>query len=146
MKARHPKKTAVCVCVGLALLVCVCVTLPEAVRLVSRSGANPASLLQNDGALDMLLIDIADGDAAVHYHVSVFGVYVLAVDEQSAAYASGVRSGDRIVSLNGVSVDSSAQFASLYEEADQPAELMLARGEDGEMVTIVLEGGPDRNA
>lgn len=146
MKARHPKRTVVCLCVGLALLVSMCVILPEAMRLVSRRDSNPASLLQNDGALDMLLIDIADGDAAVHYHVSVFGVYVLAVDEQSAAYASGVRSGDRIISLNGVLVDSSAQFASLYEKADQPAELMLARGEDGEMVTIVLEGAPDRNA
>ena len=137
---------AVCMCVGLALLVGLCVALPEGLRFASQPNVNPASLLQNDSALDMLLIDITDGDAAVHYHVSAFGVYVLAVEEQSAAYAAGVRSGDRIVSLNGIAVDSSAQFAGLREELEQPAELVLSRGEDGELVTLTLEGGVDRNA
>lgn len=54
-----------------------------------------------DGALDMVLIDIEDQDAASHYHVNTLGVYVLAVDQGSEAYEAGVRSGDRIVSANG---------------------------------------------
>ena len=39
-----------------------------------------------DGALDMVLIDIEDQDAASHYHVNTLGVYVLAVDQGSEAY------------------------------------------------------------
>lgn len=54
-----------------------------------------------DGALDMVLIDIEDQDAASHYHVNTLGVYVLAVAQGSEAYEAGVRSGDRIVSANG---------------------------------------------
>lgn len=58
-----------------------------------------------DGALDMVLIDIEDQDAASHYHVNTLGVYVLAVDQGSEAYEAGVRSGDRIVSANGAAGD-----------------------------------------
>ena len=47
-----------------------------------------------DGALDMVLIDIEDQDAASHYHVNTLGVYVLAVAQGSEAYEAGVRSGD----------------------------------------------------
>lgn len=146
MGTTRRRTAAVCAGVGLALLALLCVALPEALRPASRQSAAPDSLLQSDDSLDMLLIDIADGDAAVHYHVGVLGVYVLAVDEHSAAYAAGVRSGDRIISLNGVSVDSSAQFAGLREEMERPMELVLSRGEDGELLTITLAGDADRNA
>ncbi|MDO4350418.1 MAG: PDZ domain-containing protein [Eubacteriales bacterium] len=142
MGTTRKKTAAVCAGIGLALLALMCVAL----RPASPPSAAPASLLQSDDSLDMLLIDIADGDAAAHYHVGVLGVYVLAVDEHSAAYAAGVRSGDRIISLNGVSVDSSAQFAGLREEMEQPMELVLSRGEDGELLTITLAGDVDRNA
>ena len=73
-----------------------------------------------EGALDMVLIDIEDQDAATHYHVNALGVYVLAVDQASEAYAAGVRSGDRIVSANGVPVTSTGEFGLLRAE--------LARG------------------
>ena len=46
-----------------------------------------------EGALDMVLIDIEDQDAASHYHVNTLGVYVLAVDQASEAYAAGVQVG-----------------------------------------------------
>ena len=66
-----------------------------------------------DGALDMVLIDIEDQDAASHYHVNTLGVYVLAVDQGSEAYEAGVRSGDRIVSANGQPVTSTGEFGLL---------------------------------
>ena len=45
--------------------------------------AKPPEL--GEGALDMVLIDIEDPDAASHYHVNTLGVYVLAVDQLSQA-------------------------------------------------------------
>lgn len=61
----------------------------------------------------MVLINIADESAAASYHVDEFGVYVLAVDENSQAYRAGVRSGDRIVSLNGTPIHSTGDLEAV---------------------------------
>ena len=61
----------------------------------------------------MLLIDIAEQDAATFYHVDTLGVYVLTVDEKSMAYHAGVRPGDRLVSINGIAVQSASEWSDL---------------------------------
>ena len=58
----------------------------------------------------MVLINIADQKVAASYHVDELGVYVLAVDENSQAYRAGVRSGDRIVSVNGAAIHSTGDL------------------------------------
>ena len=68
----------------------------------------------------MVLLDIADQEAAAFYHVEQFGVYVLAVDEDSPAYRAGVRSGDRIETANGMQVFSTDEFVRMQEAASSP--------------------------
>ena len=96
-----------------------------------------------EGALDMVLIDIEDQDAATHYHVNALGVYVLAVDQASEAYAAGVRSGDRIVSANGVPVTSTGEFGLLRAELEPAAslEMVLERSQGEESLTVTLVEG-----
>ena len=93
-----------------------------------------------EGALDMVLIDIEDQDAAAHYHVNALGVYVLAVDQESQAYAAGVRSGDRIVSANGIPVSSTGEFGMLRAGLDASGELemVLERSQEEESFTVTL--------
>lgn len=93
-------------------------------------------------AMNMVLIDIADQEALSRYHVTTAGVYVLAVDEAGDAYAAGVRSGDRIVSANGVEVDSSGEFSELSAALEPSAvmELVLERGVEAERFTVRLTG------
>ena len=97
-----------------------------------------------EGALDMVLIDIEDPDAASRYHVNTLGVYVLAVDQRSQAYAAGVRSGDRIVSANGVPVTSSGEFGLLRAELEPSAalEMVLERSQGEESLTVTLVENP----
>ena len=101
-----------------------------------------------EGALDMVLIDIEDQDAASHYHVNTLGVYVLAVDQSSQAYAAGVRSGERIVSANGVPVTSSGEFGQLRAELEPSAvlEMVLERSEGEENLTVTLVEGAQPQA
>lgn len=93
-----------------------------------------------NGMLDMVLIDIEDQDAATHYHVDALGVYVLAVDQKSQAYAAGVRSGDRIVSANGIPVSSSGEFGMLRAglEPSGKLEMVLERSQGEESLTVTL--------
>lgn len=101
------------------------------------SGAVSAS----DGSMpDLVLIDISDQEAAASYHVETLGVYVLAVDQTSQAYAAGVRSGDRIVSANGVPVSTSNEFGTLRAQLEPSGELemVLERGHGAESLTVTL--------
>jgi len=93
-----------------------------------------------DDTLGMVLIDIPDQDAAAFYHVVRLGVYVLAVDEDSQAYALGVRSGDRLSSVNGVDVATTGDFTRLQEAAGAGAPLKVTfdRGNEERMVVALF--------
>lgn len=98
----------------------------------------------NDSAvgdgLGMVLIDIPDEEAAAFYHVSQFGVYVLSVDENSHAYEHGIRSGDRMVSVNGVSIISTTDFSSVQDEINvgQMMEITFHRAAENNTLTTVF--------
>ncbi len=95
----------------------------------------------SDETLGMVLIDIADDEAAAYYHVEEMGVYVLAVQESSPAEEAGVRSGDRIVSLNGVEVRQSSELFALQSTLSGPnlMELVLERDPAGGRISVTLE-------
>lgn len=105
----------------------------------SRTSFEPFSL--TDDTSDMVLIDIADQEAASYYHVMELGVYVLAADEGGKAYAMGVRSGDRIVSANGVLISSSDELSELESQLayDEELVLVVSRGPEGETLTITMD-------
>lgn len=66
-------------------------------------------------ALQMVLIDIGDEQAAASYHVKRLGVYVLAAGEGGQAYAAGVRAGDRLVMVDGKDIATTQEFAQLQQ-------------------------------
>ena len=66
-------------------------------------------------AFGMLLIDIADEEAAESYHVDSLGVYVLAVLQEGQAEQAGVNSGDRLTHVNNTPLDSTLQFLEMQE-------------------------------
>lgn len=98
------------------------------------------SLTLTEDVSDMVLIDITDEEAATYYHVTELGVYVLAVEENSQAYKMGIRSGDRIVSANGVFISSSDELNELESrlEYDEELVLVIARGLENELMTIQM--------
>lgn len=97
-----------------------------------------ATRLGSDATMGMVLIDITDEDAATYYHVTTLGVYVLAVDESSAAYRAGIRSGDRIVSLNGVEVSQSAELESLRDALEPGAAMELRLEREGAQAHVIV--------
>jgi len=80
-----------------------------------------------DDGLD--LIDISDTATAWSYRVSTLGVYILSVDEESNAGESGIKSGDRIVSVNGTEIKSSDEYLAIINNLaiGDTIELKLSR-------------------
>ena len=90
--------------------------------------------------LGMVLIDILDDKTAAFYHVNHFGVYVLAVDENSAACQKGIRSGDRIESINDRTIASTTVFSQMLDEIE-PSEMLnvhFRRGEEEQPVDVLF--------
>ena len=115
-----------------AMLAAVAIALGLWLLWESRADITGQTVL-GDGALDMVLIDIEDQDAASHYHVNTLG---------SEAYEAGVRSGDRIVSANGQPVTSTGEFGLLRAQLEPSAalEMVLERGQGEESLTVTLMG------
>ena len=136
-------KKTVAAAIGLLLLTFLLLRLPAYLTPVPTatffedSSSFGASSLLGD-SLGFLLIDIQSEATANHYHVMEFGVYVLAVEEGSAAYKAGLRSGDQILAIGDRAVFNSAdvnEFQSSYS-ADDPIELAIQRG--GTQYTFTL--------
>ncbi len=79
------------------------------------------------------------------FGLAVFsGAAVTNVARESPAYAAGVRPGDTIVEINGVPVDTADDLQRWIGGAQigQPAELMVYRGTQPSMKSLVLSGVP----
>ena len=133
---RHERRGLTRMAVGLCLVMLAAVMGTLAWRLMPRD--DYAAPLGSDATMGMVLIDITDEDAASYYHVTNLGVYVLAVDESSAAYLAGVRSGDRIVSLNGVQVSQSAEFEALRDALEPGAAMELSLEREGAQAHVIV--------
>lgn len=98
-----------------------------------------AALIKED-YLGMTLLDILTEGAAKDYHVTQLGVYVLEARENAAAYKAGVRSGDRLVSINGMKITASADFQEEQESTTegQPLVLTVERMPAEKLVTISI--------
>ncbi len=75
------------------------------------------------------LVDIDSQYYAMYYGVPEYGVYVQSVASSGDAAAAGIRSGDRIISINGTEISSSADIASLLKNLSvgDSAEIELER-------------------
>jgi len=76
-------------------------------------------------AFGMLLIDVLDEEAADSYHVDSFGVYVLAVQEDGQAEKAGITSGDRLIRVNEVPLQSTAQLMDMQESFQSAQKITL---------------------
>ena len=73
-------------------------------------------------------IDIVSQYYALYYSVPEYGVYIQSVSAGSDAANAGIRSGDRIVSVDGVEISSSAELEKLVKSHSV-----------GETVTVTLK-------
>lgn len=97
------------------------------------------------GAFGMLLLDVSDAQTAQSYHVDEYGVYVLAVEENSRADRAGITSGDRLVQVNKEMLESTAYFEQM-QGAFAPKEqvvLGFSRGTDAKMYQVTLAWNAD---
>lgn len=94
---------------------------------------------EQDDSLGILLIDIQTQETAARFHVSALGVYVLVIDENSAASRAGLCSGDRIVSLNGYPISSTSDFSDFASQRGEAISLVVRRETEPQtFVAIVL--------
>ena len=109
-----------------------------AAAIAALPGNEPDSV--PDASLGMMLIDIADEKAAASYHVDMLGVYVLMVEEEGPAFRAGVRSGDRLVSVDGKPVRNTIDFMNLQQGFvhQQKINFDFRRGQGAEPLAAVL--------
>lgn len=86
----------------------------------------------------MLLLNLSDEEAIDSFHVSEPGVFVLILDESADAYRAGLRSGDRIVSCNGIAVKDAGELDQLYE-AEGTYSLEVYRTSDETQFFVMLD-------
>ena len=130
-RVRDRTKLAVWLCAGM-LIVCLL-----ALGYVLRDSVLP----QPEGAaFGILLIDIADEETADSYHVQDCGVYVLAVQEGSAAEKAGIAPGDLLLSVNDASVRNTGAFIELQKrfETDELVQMQFRRRHSGEGYAVAL--------
>jgi len=63
-------------------------------------------------------------------------VYVLAVTDQSAAFAAGVQPGDFILRADGMDVSSAMQLDAFFDGKREALELLVRRSEGERLLTI----------
>ena len=92
-------------------------------------------------AFGMVLIDIADKETAESYHVENFGVYVLAVQDESPAFQAGVYSGDRLLSVKQLPVTATNEFVAMQDrfESGEKVRLDFQRAAELPSYAVTLE-------
>lgn len=92
-------------------------------------------------ALGLTMIDINSASKAWQYGVSTLGIYIYEVDKGSSAETAGLRSGDRVLSVNGESVESTADMERLMADlaVGDSFEIEVARRAGNVTVTLVCE-------
>lgn len=90
--------------------------------------------------LGLSLLDVSDPQTALMYGVHSTGVYVLKINEGSAAERAGIQVGDRIISADGTAITTSSELKQILDShsvGDQ-LELTIIRGNRQGTVQITL--------
>lgn len=80
--------------------------------------------------LGVTMIEIKDKISAAQYNVSEFGVYIAQVNANSDAYYGGLKSGDRVISINGKEINTSAEVKEIVSNSkvDDVLSFVVKRG------------------
>ncbi len=91
--------------------------------------------------LGVSLTDVTTQQQAYQYNVSELGVYVSSVDTDSNASKGGIKSGDRIVSIDGEEVSSSSEVSTIIKShtAGDKITIIVSRNSSQRTLTITLE-------
>ncbi len=102
--------------------------------------------LQTDGyvkgraSLGVTLVDISSAEAAMQYRVNATGVYISEVSAGGAAASAGLKSGDRIVSVDGKEVSSASDVKQIIRShsVGDKVSIVVARDNANETLTATL--------
>lgn len=99
-----------------------------------------AGYVQNRAQLGVSLVNIADNSSAIRYGLSIPGVYIAEVSPSSGADKAGLQSMDRIISINGKEVTTSADIKKIIDESNvgDVVTLQIARNEKIKEVNVTL--------
>lgn len=92
-------------------------------------------------SLGITTLDINDAITAMLYGVNSTGVYIAQVESGSNAEKAGLRSGDRIMSMNGTTIESGSQITAILDGCSIGDEvtILISRGGRQGQATLVLE-------
>ncbi len=92
-------------------------------------------------SLGITTLDINDAITAMLYGLNSTGVYIAQVESGSNAEKAGLRSGDRILSLNGSTIESSSQITAILDGCSigDQVTILISRGGRQGQATLVLE-------
>ncbi len=94
--------------------------------------------VQNRPYLGLTMIDINDRSTATSYRVSEYGVYVLKAASSSNAAKAGVKSGDRIISVNGTEVSSTSDVNTIINAMSVGDEVTLQLSRSGSKISVTF--------
>ncbi len=91
--------------------------------------------------LGVTVISVSDFQTAMQYGLSSLGVYIQSVNSGSGAEAAGLKAGDRIVSVNGVLVESTSDVTGVLDECaiGDTVEVQIAR--DNKLLSVEVTLG-----
>lgn len=91
--------------------------------------------------LGITIIDISDEQTALMYRVSEPGLYIYSVNSGSAASEAGLKSGDRIISINGTEVDNKTDFQKELKSysVGETITLKIQRGSNTMDINVTLQ-------
>ncbi len=92
-------------------------------------------------AMGVSLVDIQDAQTAMAYRVDRAGVYVLAVNDGSAAQKAGIQAGDCIVSVDGTEISDAASLTELIESHSVGDTISVSVLRNGQTLTLSVTLG-----
>lgn len=94
-------------------------------------------------------VEISDMQTALSYGVSELGVYVYSVNDGSGAKKAGIKSGDRIVSIDGKDITTTAELSKAIDShsvGDKVKFVISRGGKEIEAEVTLAEYKPDASA
>ncbi len=89
--------------------------------------------------LGITMIEIKDEETARRYNVDKTGIYVYSVVEGSDAEEAGIKSGDRLVSVNGTKVNTTDSAKSLIKSSKKGDTLKIVVDRNGKEKTFTIK-------
>lgn len=85
------------------------------------------------------MVEITTEAQLQQYNLEEAGIYVYSVVTNSDAEAAGIKSGDRLVSINGTKITDSNKAKSLIKDSKKGDEITFVIDRDGREITITIE-------